>query len=121
MPIGFDLRGEKAPLAGVGERGVAVTGSGVGVGEVDEQAGAGPDKVGRQAGEGGGELVDRVGGADAGKGVTAPTIEVGIPKEQKRQRGIDRVGREQVRGGVEDSPRFIGMPGGSEGFAVCGG
>ena len=41
-------------------------------------------KGGRQAGEGGGELVDRVGRTDVGEGVTAPAVKVGIVKEQKR-------------------------------------
>jgi hypothetical protein len=36
LAVGFDLCGEVAGLLCVGERGVAVTGGGVGVGEVDE-------------------------------------------------------------------------------------
>ena len=46
LPVGFDLGSEAAGLPHVGECGLAVTGGGVGVGEVDEQAGAGAGEVG---------------------------------------------------------------------------
>jgi hypothetical protein len=47
LSVGFDLGSEAVGLPHVGKCGLAVTGGGVGVGEVDEQAGAGADEVGR--------------------------------------------------------------------------
>jgi hypothetical protein len=88
---------------------------------VDEEAGAGADEVGREAGEGVGELVDGLGCAGAGEGVAAPAVEVGGAEEQEGQRGVDGVGRDQAGSGVEGSSRVIGVAGGGEGFAVRGG
>jgi hypothetical protein len=121
VPVGFDLGCEASGLAGVGEGGVAVTGGGVGVGEVDEEAGAGADEVGWQAGEGCGEVVDGFGCADAGEGVAAPAVEVGVAQEQEWERGVDGVGWEQGGGGVEGSSRVVGVACGGEGFAVGSG
>ncbi|MGH3983623.1 MAG: hypothetical protein ACRDST_13310 [Pseudonocardiaceae bacterium] len=110
MPVGFDLRGETTSLPGVGEGGVPVASGGVCISEIDKQANARPDEVRWQASEGGGELVDRFGCANAGQRVAAPAVEECVGEEQERQRGVDRVGREQVDSGVEGSPGVIGVP-----------
>ena len=94
LAVGLDLRCETAGLPGVDECCVAVTGGGVGGGEVDEEAAAGTDKFIWQMGEGGGQLVDCVGCADASQGITAPAVKVCVAEEQKRQGGVDGIGRE---------------------------
>ena len=94
LTVGLDLGRETACLPGVTKCCIAVTGGGVGIGQVDEQAGAGSDKVIREMGEGGGELVDRLWCAGAGEGVAVPAVEVGVAEEQERQCGVDGICRE---------------------------
>ncbi len=72
-------------LPGVG--GVAIAGDGVGVGQVDQQAGTCADEFRRESGECGGELVDGLERADAGEGVTVPSVEMGVAENRNGSAG----------------------------------
>ncbi len=74
LAVRLDLRCETARLPGVAKYCVAITGGGVGVRKVDEQAGTGSNKFIWEMSEGGGELVDRVECADAGESISALAI-----------------------------------------------
>jgi hypothetical protein len=84
VAVGLDLEGQSAGVARVSLGGLAVSGGGVRVGEVDEQACAGTDELGGHPVEGVFEVGDGFGVAEVSEGVATPALQVAVTEEQER-------------------------------------